>query len=70
VRQADGLEWDTVVRLKEDRTELVLALTVVSKALPPLIAGLLGTVMPRSLHAHAPTATFPCPRIQEGRYHE
>ncbi len=37
VRRADGLEWDTVVRLKEDRTELVLALTVVfEKPLPTL----------------------------------
>jgi hypothetical protein len=37
VRRNDGLEWDTVVRLKEDRTELVLALTVVfEKPLPTL----------------------------------
>ncbi|MBL9203818.1 MAG: hypothetical protein JNN01_01935, partial [Opitutaceae bacterium] len=37
VRRGDGLEWDTVLRLKEDRTELVLALTIVfEKPLPTL----------------------------------
>jgi hypothetical protein len=37
VRRQDGLEWDTVVRLREERTELALAVTIVfEKALPTL----------------------------------
>ena len=35
VRRADGLEWDAVVRLREDKSELALAVTVVlEKPLP------------------------------------
>jgi len=37
IRRADGLEWDTVVRLREDKTELALGVTVVfEKPLPTL----------------------------------
>jgi len=36
-RRADGLEWDTVLRLTEEGTELVLAVTfILEKPLPPL----------------------------------
>jgi hypothetical protein len=37
VRRAEGKEWDTVIRLRDGGTELVLAVTVVfDQPLPPL----------------------------------